>query len=291
MPSTKKRSMQAAPATSAKKPQAETKTAKPPQPARAANGDPNIAGDWASEQRVMTDPRGQSGTLVPVSVASEFTPGEVPEGQQAFPGARGTAVSLAEDPVDNYWNQRGSALPTADLTLRKLAAIEALARHGRARKEMLDSITIDPPLWPTSALVDWIGILQRVPSLPQRDPRLRQRGVPGTVRRGPTSGCLRRGIQRDDRGCHDLGRAALLALPAFEGAVAQRAGDQHQPPLREVAPRELGLAAAAHDLVPVRVGFGVEVGVNPWRPVRRRLPGLRGRRRLAGPAGRQGEPG
>jgi hypothetical protein len=28
---------------------------------------------------------------------------------------------------------RGSALPTADLTIRKLAAIEALARHGRAR--------------------------------------------------------------------------------------------------------------------------------------------------------------
>jgi len=69
--------------------------------------------------------------------------------------------------------QRGSALPTADLTLRKLAAIEALARHGRARKEMLDSITIDPPLWPTSALVDWIGILQRIPSVPQREPRLK----------------------------------------------------------------------------------------------------------------------
>jgi hypothetical protein len=90
----------------------------PPAPvqraARLANGDPNIAGDWASEQRVMTDPRGQSGTLVPVSAASEFEPGEVPEGQQAFPGARGTAVSLADDPVDNYWNQRGSALPLTE---------------------------------------------------------------------------------------------------------------------------------------------------------------------------------
>jgi hypothetical protein len=82
--------------------------------ARLANGNPNIAGDWASEQRVMTDPRGQSGTLVPVSTASEFEPGEVPEGQQAFPGARGTAVSLADDPVDNYWNQRGSALPLTE---------------------------------------------------------------------------------------------------------------------------------------------------------------------------------
>jgi hypothetical protein len=90
----------------------------PPAPvqraARLANGDPNIAGDWASEQRVMTDPRGQSGTLVPVSVAPEFEPGEVPEGQQAFPGARGTAVSLADDPVNNYWNERGSALPLTE---------------------------------------------------------------------------------------------------------------------------------------------------------------------------------
>ena len=55
---------------------------------------------------------------------------------------------------------RGSALPTADLTVRKLAAIEALARHDRAKPAMLDSITIDPALWPTSALIDWIGILQ-----------------------------------------------------------------------------------------------------------------------------------
>ena len=57
---------------------------------------------------------------------------------------------------------RGSALPTADLTLRKLAAIEALSRYGHARPEMLDSITIDPARWPTSSVIDWIGILQRV---------------------------------------------------------------------------------------------------------------------------------
>jgi uncharacterized protein YfaS (alpha-2-macroglobulin family) len=70
--------------------------------------------------------------------------------------------------------RRGSALPTADLTLRKLAAIEALARHGRARREMLESITVDPPLWPTSALLDWIGILQRLPAVPQRGERLNE---------------------------------------------------------------------------------------------------------------------
>jgi uncharacterized protein YfaS (alpha-2-macroglobulin family) len=69
---------------------------------------------------------------------------------------------------------RGSALPTADLTLRKLAAIEALARYGRAKPQMLDSITIDPARWPTSAVIDWIGILQRVEGIAGRDAKKEQ---------------------------------------------------------------------------------------------------------------------
>jgi hypothetical protein len=36
-------------------------------PDKLANGQPNISGDWAQEQVVMTDPRGQIGTLVPLS--------------------------------------------------------------------------------------------------------------------------------------------------------------------------------------------------------------------------------
>ncbi len=39
---------------------------------------------------------------------------------------------------------------------------------------MLDSIAIEPALWPTSALIDWIGILKRVSSVPQRDERLKE---------------------------------------------------------------------------------------------------------------------
>ena len=36
---------------------------------------------------------------------------------------------------------------------------------------MLDTITIDPALWPTSALIDWIGILQaRETSVPRGAP-------------------------------------------------------------------------------------------------------------------------
>jgi hypothetical protein len=43
--------------------------------ARVPSGEPNIAGDWAPEQLVMTDPRGRGGALVPLSQAESFEPG------------------------------------------------------------------------------------------------------------------------------------------------------------------------------------------------------------------------
>ena len=48
-------------------------------PARVASGEPNISGDWAPEQLVMTDPRGRGGALVPLSEAERFQPGEETE--------------------------------------------------------------------------------------------------------------------------------------------------------------------------------------------------------------------
>jgi hypothetical protein len=57
-------------------------------PLRLANGDLNISGDWATEQRVMTDPRGQFGTLVALSEADEFA--DDFEGAGTIGGARGT---------------------------------------------------------------------------------------------------------------------------------------------------------------------------------------------------------
>lgn len=44
-------------------------------PARLASGEPNLAGDWAPEQLVMTDPRGRGGALVPLSQADTFEAG------------------------------------------------------------------------------------------------------------------------------------------------------------------------------------------------------------------------
>jgi len=66
---------------------------------------------------------------------------------------------------------RRSALPTADLTIRKLAAIEALSRYAAAQPNLLDSITIEPKSWPTSAVIDWLGILTRVPGIAHADTR------------------------------------------------------------------------------------------------------------------------
>lgn len=62
--------------------------------------------------------------------------------------------------------------PRADLDVRKLAALEALSRYGKAQGRMLGSITIAPNQWPTGAVIDWLNILKRVMDVPQREQRL-----------------------------------------------------------------------------------------------------------------------
>jgi uncharacterized protein YfaS (alpha-2-macroglobulin family) len=71
---------------------------------------------------------------------------------------------------------RGGVRATGALAVRKLAALEALSRAGLVQAPMLDSIAIQPDLWPTSALLDWYQVLKRTPGLPQRDARLAQAG-------------------------------------------------------------------------------------------------------------------
>ena len=56
---------------------------------RRPTGEPNISGDWAPEQLVMTDPRGRRGALVPLSTVSQFTPGEGRIGGPRGGGGRG----------------------------------------------------------------------------------------------------------------------------------------------------------------------------------------------------------
>ena len=66
---------------------------------------------------------------------------------------------------------RRHELPTADLSIRKLQAVEALSRYGKAEVGLLGSITIEPDLWPSSAVLDWWSVLSRMPRAPDRDRR------------------------------------------------------------------------------------------------------------------------
>ena len=119
-------------------------TAVKERPLRLPNGRPNFAGDWAGEQRVLTDPRGISGAFLPLSVAKKLEPGAVPEGGQAFPGTRGTAASTAADPVNEFWNRRPSVRP--------------LTAAGAKVMETFDGASADNPRLrcePTSILFDW----------------------------------------------------------------------------------------------------------------------------------------
>ena len=70
----------------------------------------------------------------------------------------------------DFW--RPAFLKNGDLDVRKLAAIEALSRYGKAQPRMLDSVQILPNQWPTGAVIDWLQILDRMPAIKDRDKRL-----------------------------------------------------------------------------------------------------------------------
>ena len=56
----------------------------------------------------------------------------------------------------------------------KLAAIEALARYGRARPKMLGSINLTPNVWPTAAVIDWLRILKKLDGIANQARRLEE---------------------------------------------------------------------------------------------------------------------
>ncbi len=112
-------------------------------PARLANGKPNLAGDWAVEQRIMTDPKGRDGTLVALSRATDFGVGGVPEGQQEIPGARGTPeAEIVRDPN----------------APRSFPSVVELTAAGQAERERLLSIPrLERSCVAGSIVSDWGG--------------------------------------------------------------------------------------------------------------------------------------
>jgi uncharacterized protein YfaS (alpha-2-macroglobulin family) len=71
---------------------------------------------------------------------------------------------------------RDSPLQTADLTIRKVAALEALSRYQPVEPNLLDSIDPAPNLWPTSAVLDWYGLMKRGINLKDRMQHMAQVG-------------------------------------------------------------------------------------------------------------------
>lgn len=134
------------------------KAAVPPRALRTADGRPNFTGDWAAEQRVMSDPRGQSGALIALSAAQKLKPGELPAGERAFPGARGTPESMAADPVKAAWN-RPIPVKLTDVGRKALDRFNPASRDNpRLRCE------------PTNILFDWTfdSVVNRIVQTPSR---------------------------------------------------------------------------------------------------------------------------
>jgi alpha-2-macroglobulin len=70
--------------------------------------------------------------------------------------------------------QRSSWAPRADGDARRLAAIDALARYGRAEPRMIGTVQWRPNDWPTASLLDAWSLLKRLPAMPQHGERLAQ---------------------------------------------------------------------------------------------------------------------
>lgn len=68
--------------------------------------------------------------------------------------------------------ERSTPYPAADWAIRKMMDIDALSRYERARASMLDSMEITPNLWPTSGVIDYAGVLERVKEIPEREKKL-----------------------------------------------------------------------------------------------------------------------
>ena len=75
----------------------------------------------------------------------------------------------------NYLNGRSETRHNAweNPVVLRLAALQALARDGKATPGLVSTIKPEPALWPSSALIDWISILQNTPTLAQREAYLR----------------------------------------------------------------------------------------------------------------------
>ena len=117
--------------------------------------------------RVEDGPRGSDRLTAYVLAATHEAGFALPDTARAAMLAGLTA--FVEGRIERkFWS------PKADLDVRKLAAIEALSRYGRANPKMLGSINLVPNTWPTAAVIDWLRILRQVEGIPNAPKRLEE---------------------------------------------------------------------------------------------------------------------
>jgi uncharacterized protein YfaS (alpha-2-macroglobulin family) len=69
--------------------------------------------------------------------------------------------------------QRRFWSPRPDTEVRRLAALEALSRYGRASARLLATVDArNVTTWPTAALIDWLQIHRRLSDAPEREKRI-----------------------------------------------------------------------------------------------------------------------
>ena len=118
---------------------------------------------------------------------------------------------------------RPAPLPSADLTLRKLAALEALSRYGAANAALVGTIVVEPNLWPTSGVLDWWNVVRRVPGVTAREARARDAEAILRARLSASGTTLTFSTEASDRlWCDGVGRLQRRAtiLPLLEPQAA-----------------------------------------------------------------------
>jgi alpha-2-macroglobulin len=99
--------------------------------------------------------------------AASINPAFALSDEARAPMERGLIAFVEGKITRDFWSPQSSR--GKDLDVRKIGALEALSRYGKAQARMVSSITIAPNQWPTGAVIDWIQILKRVNDVPKRD--------------------------------------------------------------------------------------------------------------------------
>lgn len=81
-------------------------------------------------------------------------------------------ISFVEGRLGRYEDPLPRA---ADVTIRKIAALEALSRSGQFKTGWMALVSAQPDQWPTSALLDWVQILLRMkPRITDSDKKIKE---------------------------------------------------------------------------------------------------------------------